>query len=72
MEPKDPMFPPVDKESMTKQLQDESADYKASQPAERNEGWLHSGVNQVTYNSYNNPAFKVKADGNNLVPKDSI
>jgi hypothetical protein len=51
VEPSTSQFAPVDKEAMTKQLQAESADYKASQPAERNGGYLHSGVNQFVRGS---------------------
>lgn len=53
MEPSRTQFPTISKEDMTAQLQSESADYAASQPTERNEGYLHSGVNQVTRGSQN-------------------
>ena len=41
------------KEDMTKQLQRESADYAASRPKEFNQGYLHSGVNQLVRGSQN-------------------
>jgi hypothetical protein len=49
----DPKFPQIDKAAMTKQLQDESADYVASQPKERNQGYLSSGVNRLVRGSQN-------------------
>ena len=63
-------FPKFDKEAVEAEIRQRSADYAASQPKEVNQGWLHSGVNQFTYNSYNNPSFKLKANGSTLAPKD--
>jgi hypothetical protein len=41
------------KEEMAKKLKGESADYVASRPKEFNQGYLHSGVNQVVRGSQN-------------------
>lgn len=41
------------KDEVTAQLKQESKDYAAAQPKERNEGYLHSGVNQVVRGSQN-------------------
>jgi hypothetical protein len=41
------------KEDMTKQLQRESDDYVASRPQEFNQGFMHSGVNQLVRGSQN-------------------
>ena len=41
------------KEEMTKRLQAESADYAVSRPKEFNQGYLHSGVNQIVRGSQN-------------------
>lgn len=41
------------KEDMTKRLRAESNDYIASRPKEFNQGYLHSGVNQLVRGSQN-------------------
>jgi hypothetical protein len=48
-----PQFPKFDKAAVEAEIKQKSADYIASQPKERNEGWMHSGVNQFTRSSYN-------------------
>lgn len=60
----DPKFPQIDKAAMTRQLQDESADYAASQKPERNQGYLYSGVNKVVRGAQNiNPEPMTKGTG---------
>jgi hypothetical protein len=53
MESKNPQFPISSKEDMAAQLKSESADYVASQPKERNQGYLSSGVNRLVRGSQN-------------------
>lgn len=53
MEPNSTQFPKISPEDMTNQLRNESADYAASQPAERNQGSLYSGVNRLVRGSNN-------------------
>lgn len=46
MEPTEGQFPKFDKTAVEAEIKQRSADYAASQPKERNEGYMHSGVNQ--------------------------
>jgi hypothetical protein len=43
----------ISKAAMTAQLKAESADYAAAQKPERNQGPMHSGVNQLVRGSQN-------------------
>jgi hypothetical protein len=64
MEAKDSQFPISSKEEMAAQLKSESSDYAASQPKERNQGYLYSGVNQIQRGSQNiTPAPVTKGTG---------
>jgi len=67
MKSKKQQFKMMDKEAMASQLKSESSDYKAAQKPDTNQGWLHSGVNQLTYNSYTGIQKKPTAVGNKLV-----
>lgn len=62
MEAKDSQFPISSKEDMAAQLKSESADYAASQKPERNQGYMHSGVNQLVRGSQNIQRFGTLKD----------
>ena len=50
------------KEEMAAQLKRESTDYAASRPKEFNQGFLHSGVNQLVRGSQNIKRFGTLKD----------
>lgn len=47
------LYETLSKENMAAQLKAESAEYAASQKSERNQGVMHSGVNQLVRGSQN-------------------
>jgi len=66
MEPSTKQFTLQSPEEVTNEIKARSAAYVAAQPKEVNQGFLHSGVNQLTYNSYTGINKKPVAVGNKL------